>query len=433
VVAFANPQASPDTTTEAPATAPVDPVLYQYTSWTIETGRFGPVAELQKAINAQLEACGAKPRTGILGAFNRSTRDAIIALATCLEFETALPPDSPARQGALTEALWKALAPDLAIPGPEGRSASLKLTFEATDYTVMQWNYCQNRPFFDPRMDGSKCYSNDKRSFITWGPHGATAGHGREVQAILLDFLQTGEAAMLALEQAFGAEAKAVRRMLELANNTDNSPLETYLCSVWMDPARRLAWRNGFAALGARADVRETYREVYQSASFDGGKVATFYAVWARSEFGLGVTELDHAFFLDRSAHMSISGTALAAALTALKAEAGQDWPLAPAKVRQHIAVTVRPTNQKKDRLGRDVAFYIDGVGDAGLNTEEREAWTARGARRAADIGLSDSRLMPAYTPGPKRPSIVPTGQLTASDAANCPAAVLNPLSPVPR
>jgi len=68
--------------------------------------------------------------------------------------------------------------------------------------------------------------------------------------------------------------------------------------------------------------------------------------------------------------------------------------------VRQAIALNVRPGAQRADRLGRDVAFYIDGAGNA-LGQEERDAWAARGRLRAPDVGLSDARSFGSFTPGP--------------------------------
>ena len=63
-----------------------------------------------------------------------------------------------------------------------------------------------------------------------------------------------------------------------------------------------------FRAFGGNADVEKVYREVYASQSFDGGKVATFYEVWRDEDFGLNPTEVDHGFFVDRSAHMTVRG-----------------------------------------------------------------------------------------------------------------------------
>jgi hypothetical protein len=414
----------------APAIAD-DPVLFQYRTWLIKDSRTGPVAQLQAGINDALASCGINTAIGVDGQFGRSSRSAIISLATCDTVSAQLPDGSPARTGAVTVALWKAIMQGKPAPTVDQRAAALKLTFEATDYDRMQWNYCQNRPRYGPEDGQRTCFSNDKRSFITWGPNGATAGHGREVQAIIRQFGDSGTPGNADLfNAAFAAEAPAVQRMLELENKSDNSSLETYLCGVWMSPERRAAWIDGFRALGQSAELPALYRDVYRSGSFDGGKIATFHRVWTSEEFGLPVSELDHAFFIDRSAHMSISERKLTGALRTLKSASGSAWPPAPAAIRQYVALNVRPPNQRSDRLGRDVAFYVEGVGQSALNTDETAAWANRGRRNAVDLGLSDTRLVPAFTAGPAISHPMPTGTLTDAETALCPDAVLNPSSP---
>jgi hypothetical protein len=218
--------------------------------------------------------------------------------------------------------------------------------------------------------------------------------------------------------------------VLELENKSDNSALETYLCGVWMSPKRQSAWVDGFKALGAAAELPELYRDVYRSASFDGGKIATFHRVWTSEEFGLPVSELDHAFFIDRSAHMSISERKLKDALRSLKSASRSAWPPAPAAIRQYVALDVRPPNQRTDQLGRDIAFYVEGVGQSALSADETAAWANRGRRNAVDLGLSDTRVVPEFTAGPAISHPMPTGTLTDAETALCPAPVLNPRSP---
>lgn len=86
----------------------------------------------------------------------------------------------------MTEALCAAIAGGAPAPTLEDRARSLKLTFEATDYPVMQWNFRRKRPFHDPADPRSVCFSNDRGSFITCEPNSAAAGRGREVQAVAL-------------------------------------------------------------------------------------------------------------------------------------------------------------------------------------------------------------------------------------------------------
>ena len=94
--------------------------------------------------------------------------------------------------------------------------------------------------------------------------------------------------------------------------------------------------------------------------------MGTFFRAYAAS--GLRPTEVDYAFFKDRAAHPSPSLEPIQRAIaTLLAAQPGAArW-----QVRQAIALNVRPSAQRTDRLGRDVAFYIDGAGDL-LGPEER-------------------------------------------------------------
>lgn len=415
----------------APMARAEDPVLYQYRSWTITDGAAGNVAQFQAGLNVALADCGLAQTVSPDGVLGKGTAKAVTALAGCEAVSEKLEPGSAARKGAVTAALWQIVLPDVPVPGVEARSAALKLTFENTDYHTMQWNFCQNRPRYDPANGQNVCYSNDRASFITWGPNGATAGHGREVQAILSAFLaQNPETNGARLDAAFGGEAAGVRRMLDLNASNANASLEVYLCGVWMSPTRRADWTKGFETFGKTPGVADLYRDVYKSRSFDGGKIATFYSVWTAPEFGLQVTELDHAFFVDRSAHMGIKASALTSALRALKAETGAAWPPSPAEIRRHIALTVRPPNQVADRLGRDAAYYAASIGEAGLTEEERTAWKTRGARNAEDLGLDDTRFMPAFIAAPSLPHPMPKGEVTAEERALCPDAVLNPLAP---
>jgi len=47
---------------------------------------------------------------------------------------------------------------------------------------------------------------------------------------------------------------------------------------------------------------------------------------------------------------------------------------------------------QKDDRLGRNVVYYVDGIGVNNLSQKEREVWRQRTGRKASNCGLSDDR-----------------------------------------
>lgn len=393
-----------------------DRVLYRYTATATFDGAFGPVARAQQAIEARLKACGAPTSLGAYGWFGPKTRQAIIKLAACPGVAAALPADSTARTGDLTQALWAAV-----VGGPEpdlsARALSLTLSFEDTDYTRAEWNFCQSKPLYDPVLGEGVCYSNDRKSYVTWGPNGATAGHGREIQYVLS---RVGDPALVA--SSFAEEAPAVLRLLLLPEG--GRATEIYLCGIWAEPARREAWRAGFRRFGAAAAVRQAYGELYRSTSFDGGKIAAFHKAY--EDRGLTVTEIDFAFFVDRAAHTSVAYDAVFAAL-----QPG----LTNAEARRRIAQQLRPGNpdQKRDRLGRDVAYYVDAFPAAGLTPDERSAWDDRGRRRASDVGLSDERAAPAFSPGPAIPALPATASLTPAEIAACPAAVLDTQPPPPQ
>ena len=199
-------------------------ILYRFGQGVLFDGRFGPIAKAQARVNAALIACSKPGTIEADGKFGQGTRTALVALAQCPAFAPKLAADADARAGALTQAYWDALVSE-AAPSVDDRSRTLMLTYEATDYTRMEWNYCQSRPLYDPPAGRRTCFSNDPRSYLTWGPNGATAGGGREVQLIL----QAVDAATPALiDEHFGSEANAVRRMFRMPDRDTGRSLETY-------------------------------------------------------------------------------------------------------------------------------------------------------------------------------------------------------------
>jgi hypothetical protein len=394
-------------------------ILYKYDGAVLFDGRYGPVAAAQDAINNRLRQCGLGNPIEVDGKFGSGTRTALVRLLSCASYASALGNDAEAQTGALTESVWRLLLTS-DPPSLDARARTLMLSYEATDYVRAEWNFCQSSPLYNPANGQPICYSNDRRSYLTWGPNGATAGHGREVQLILQSIDRNNPALIGA---AFGGEAAAVRRMFLMPDDGARR-LETYLCGVWSNPDRRQLWRSGFDRLGREILVRDRFDAVYRSASLDGGKIATFYRAYR--EFGLAPTEIDFAFFKDRSAHMTSSYQRIRDAIASIHATAATPrW-----RVRRAIALAVRPANQRPDRLGRDIAFYVDGAGGA-LSGEEGTAWRDRGQYRASDVGLSDARAAGDFQPGPAIESSIPSpATLTPAERAACPAAVLDTRPP---
>jgi len=390
--------------------------LYRFNGVQLFDGAYGAIARLQGRLRDELATCKSTTVVAVDGRFGDGTRKALAELAACPSFAAGLSSDARARAGEVTVAYWNALVRS-APPGVDERAKTLMLTFEATDYIRAEWNFCQSKPLYDPNIPKSVCFSNDPHSYLTWGPNGATAGNGREVQLILQDL---DSHAPGLIERSFGAQAAAVRRTYVLQNGTPSRTLETYLCGIWSSPAARATWRNGFKMLGQAIETRQAYDRLYASKSLDGGKIATFYRIYAAH--GLTPTEIDYGFFKDRAAHTTPNAKLIDAAV---KDELASGRP-SPWKVRRAIALLVRPTGRPVDRLGRDIAYYVDGAGVAGLSAEELSAWRHRGPASASQLGLSDDRPGPTFSPGPAiDTSIAKPGSLTSAEIAACPAAIL--------
>ena len=220
-----------------------------------------------------------------------------------------------------------------------------------------------------------------------------------------------------------------MRRMFDLSLPLgDDDELRRYLCGVYADPERREHWAQGFADLGTRPEVRSIYRRLYDSASFDGGKIRTFIEAWRHA--GLEPTEVDFAFFSDRAAHTAVRNLEIRRILRRIMARGGAE--MTPAQIRRAFArqALVSNRSQRGPRLGRDVTYYVDAL-EEGLTRSERLNWERVGGRRASAVGLSDARPAPELQVGPPSTWRASGARpLTDDEAALCPAPVLNPRSP---
>jgi hypothetical protein len=97
--------------------------------------------------------------------------------------------------------------------------------------------------------------------------------------------------------------------------------------------------------------------------------------------------------------------------------------------LRRWLALNFRPKNQRTDRLGRDVVFYIDALEALGQNLtpEERTAWNGRNPIRSSDAGLSDSVQLAEFHALEFKYQAPPHGTEHLADAERgaCPAAIL--------
>ena len=173
-------------------------------------------------------------------------------------------------------------------PSLDERTLALVLSFEATDFGDRpEWNFCQDSlsPEGSPAdvvAGRVKCVNrSDPCSMLTWGPRGATAGSGREIQWIVWQSLRENPDIVA---RAFGPELDNLRRFLRLKGGGSKqcdgtSPLERFTCGVWIDPVRRVQWEGALASLGRHQSVRRAYHDIYARAENDGGKLKEFYAL----------------------------------------------------------------------------------------------------------------------------------------------------------
>jgi hypothetical protein len=393
---------------------------------------YGRIVEFQRALDVALGSQG--PRVTANGEFGPQTRAGIRALLARPSYRDIAAAGENGE--AITVDLWQRLLPGVQPPSLRERTMTLVLTYEATPYDrPPEWNFCQSRR--SNRRVEQPCLTNDPNSFLTWGPRGATAGGGREIQAVVVevDRLQPD-----LIDAAFGIRAAEVRRFVGLAGRATpgesdmrRQDTERYLCGVWFDPARAEDWRQGFLRLASNALVRRTYENIYAAANFDGGKITAFYRLY--SELGRTPTEVDYAFIVERATHTNgvfaaEARTNSGAAITKVAAQVRAALPgaaNAPAwQVRRALANILVPGNQQQDRNGRDVVFFVDGATPAGLSSSELANWSKRGARFASGVGLSDDRPAQAHTAEGTFPNRSSPTALTAEESAQCPVWVLN-------
>jgi hypothetical protein len=316
------------------------------------------------ALSSALISCG-KQGIGVDGTLGPETRKALAALASCPKAESVNLPSNDLSSGKITVALWTRLLPNVEIPGVHARAFVLSLSHEGTDYDVVEWNY----------------NTSDDRSALTWGPFGATVGWGNEVRAILK---RVNSVNSKLLPAAFHSEFPTVEKLIESA------PAAGYalLRPVGLDRNRRKVWNDAFGVLGSESSVRAEYDSY--ALNSDEWLQPNLRRLYSLLPGGSG-TEIDYAFFLDLAMHMSITDARISKVAAALRNSSA----LSPARRRQVISRSMVPSTQMTDRLGRNVVYYIDGIGIAGLSDEELTAWRHRTGRRASQCGLDDQHNYP--------------------------------------
>lgn len=402
-------------------------VLYRFENRALTLGRYGSVAVLQQNLFSQAANCAGKSpgsyggADGIVGA---KTRQAIIDLQPCLN-AAARSAVGAENYGAITVGLWRLLMP-ASMPPPDAITRANHLTFalEGTDYDVIQFNFCQSR---NPRsgktfLEGDPyCHTNDPRAYLTWGPRGATAGAGAEIQQILFAAERANPGL---LQTVFGPFTEDMHR-LALGNNDAAFDV---LCAIWVDDQKRYEFARRFAAYGARPEVQDAYHRVYDAVNADGGKVARFFKLYnaLKPVIKRDPTEIDLAFFIDRATHGSVPPGDISDLVDRMTkfATRTRDVP-SPGELRKQLAAWLPSHHKYNDRLARDAIFLVDDP-EVVVSDAHRRMWLQRSGLKASDFGLSDSRNVASY------PVAAPTGYekiekfytVLPKDARACPDTV---------
>lgn len=380
-------------------------VLYRFEDRALTLGRYGPVSLFQRNLFVEAARCKDGPVAaygkpdGVVGT---KTRQAIVDLQSCLNsLERAAV--GAHHYGAITVGLWRLLMPaNMPVPDAIERANQLTFALEGTDYDVIQFNFCQSK---NPRsgkrfLEGDPyCHTNDPRAYLTWGPRGATAGAGAEIQQIIFAAERANPGL---LKSVFGPLTEDMHR-LALGNNDAAFDI---LCAIWMDDTQRRDFTVRFANYGARPEVQRAYRQVYDAVNADGGKIARFFKLYEEINpvIGRDPTEIDLAFFIDRATHGSVPPGDISKLVAQMTAFATRTrTPPSPGALRKQLAAWLPSHYKYNDRLARDAIFLVDDP-DVVVSDAHRRMWQQRSGLKASDFGLSDQRYVASY------PVAAPTG-----------------------
>jgi hypothetical protein len=357
---------------------------------TIQDSKWGPIGKLQEAIDLRAEECGIVP-VMLDGKFSRATADAARAVAACRG--AGLDPFDR----HLTVETWQAVT-GKAPPNALERAQTLARTMEASDYDRLEWNVCVK-------------FTGDRDSVLTWGPYGKTLGWGGELLGVLRALPPELVRNSFAAEGAAGADdllALKTAKQLGVTSRHRYPGARALMESICAKPGQMEAWTRAFARLGALPGVQAAYDEAAW------GDQAWFRYVVERLDkawrtAGLEPSEVDFAFFLDRSIHMGWGEPRFAAVEAALHDARACLLPGAftNARARMVVADNVRAKARPDDRLARDAIFLVDdekalAPAMAASGTWPRgwkRLWSARAGISASDVGLSDDRPSPHFAP----------------------------------
>jgi hypothetical protein len=425
-----------------------DDVILDANRYDIVAGRYSVFAEFQRNLQRVLDDCGKAAPTVVAkgkepsGRIDVDTRTGIQVALDCKQLRS-VPLSSPAKNGIITTPVWRAVMGEAPLPTLQDRVIAMVLSYEATDFGDRpEWNLCQdskgrrNRQL-DPRAQDFVCYNaTDPCSLLTWGPRGATAGSGREIQWILW-MAWKQEPALV--EQAFGKEFGNLRRFFRLQSGPSDricreaTPLRRFMCAVWVDPARRKTWEDALGQLGHSSMVRRAYDKLYELNEFDGGKLRAFFELWQR--LGLTPSEVDYAFFIDRATHLGGPPSEPNTFERLSECIKGETRALSRNGAARRCLARMQPHDtQPEFRAARDVGFYLDAYPERALSETEIKGWAGYVPLSAVhNFRLSDSKSVeisaaPGLASLGSDLPLADRNDLTEAELKGCPATVLTPI-----
>lgn len=354
----------------------------------IQDSKWGPIGQLQAAIDKRAVDCGVTP-VALDGRFTRATAEAMRAVAAC--HGAAL----DAGGDHMTVEAWQAVTGQRP-PSALERAQTLARTMEGGDYDRLDWNICVK-------------FTGDQGSVLTWGPYGKTLGWGGELLGVLHRLDRDVVLGAFAAHGAAGAEdllALKTAQDLGVGGKHRYPGARALMESICAQPGQKEAWSAAFAQLGAMKQTQAAYDEAaWGDSAWFRYVVERLEKSWRRA--GLSPSEIDFAFFLDRSIHMGWGEPRFDAVDAALQ---NARYCLAPdaftnARARLVVADAVRAKARPDDRLARDAMFLVDAQDELAGAMEYsrtwpkawRKLWRARTGIAASDVGLSDERPAPRF------------------------------------
>ena len=175
---------------------------------------------------------------------------------------------------------------------------------------------------------------------------------------------------------------------------TGTTPLEHFMCAVWVDADRRKIWEQALSRLGRSPIARDIFNSVYALDEFDGYKMKLYFKLW--NDAGIVPSEIDFGFFRDRATQIGAPPETLTGTQLHECARAQQSAKTPNAAARRCLSNLHPHPTHPRDRQARDASFYIDAFPREALTEQELKVWDEHipiSAQR--NFGLSDEIAVP--------------------------------------